>query len=452
MGEVKKVSRRGFIKKTTKIGAAMSAPYFVPASVLGKNGGTGANSHINIALIGCGGRGKAVLNACAKYEDVVVVGACDVWKERRDAVVAKYKESCKPYHDYREMLQEKEIDAVIIATPPHSHALQAIDACEAGKDFYVKKPMTLHLGESLAVRNAVKKHNRISQVGTQIHSGENYRRVVEFIRSGKLGKIGVVRTFHVMNQGEKGVGHSTVTQPPKGLDWDFWCGPAPMRKFNPILVRSAHNHCSWMDYSGGWTPGMAPHIIDLPIWALDLKYPIETVCSGGRFIIKDDGDAYDNHDVLRRYPNLTLHWWTSLTNSYGFDFQGELGRRRRTGIYFHGVNGTLIANYGTHKIVPEGDWMKDVKPPEPSIPRSKGHQREWLDCIKSRKQPSCNVLYHVRVDVPIVLSLLAYRLRRAIKFDPEKEAIMGDDEAARLAVPEYRPPWKFPAEKYGVKA
>jgi len=183
------------------------------------------------------------------------------------------------------MLQQKDLDAVIIATPPHWHALIAITACEAGKDIYVQKPMTLHLAENFAVRNAVRKHNTICQVGTQIHASENYPRVVELIRSGNLGPVAAVRTFNVMNQMET---------PPK------------------------------------------------------------------------------------------------------------------------------------------------------SIPPSPGHEREWLDCIKSRQRPSCSVFYHVHVDVPILLSLLALKLGRSIRFDPATEKIVGDSEAARLAVPQYRAPWKFP--------
>jgi predicted dehydrogenase len=342
------------------------------------------------------------------------------------------------------MLQAPDLDGVIIATPPHWHALQAIAACEAGKDLYLQKPMTLHLGESLAVRNAVRQHHRISQVGTQIHASDNYRRVVEFIRAGNLGQVGVARTFNVMNQGPAGVGHATDLQKPADLDWDFWCGPAPLRPYNPILAADSYNHCSWMDYSGGWTPGMAPHIIDLPIWALDLGYPTVTSASGGRFVIRDDGDAYDHHEVLWQYPKHTLTWMSSLTNSYDFIMRGDAAPERRLGIYFHGTDATMYANYGMYRLMGEGDRMKGKEPPPPSIPPSPGHEREWLDCLKSRQQPSCHVAAHLKVDVPIVLSLLSLKLGRSIRFDPATERITGDKEAARLAIPEYRRPWKFP--------
>ena len=445
MDNTSSLSRRDFLQKAATISAlGFAAPPLMAEGASAR--AASPNSRIHLGIIGCGGMGQANLSACASQPDVVVTAACDVWDTRARAVADRFKDTCKTYRDFREMLQQKDLDAVIIATPPHWHALVAIAACEAGKDIYVQKPMTLHLGESLAVRNAVKKHGRVSQVGTQIHATDNYRRVVEFIRGGKLGPIGTVRTFNVMNQAPNGVGTNPDRTPPKSLDWEMWVGPARMQPFNPICVKDAYYHSSWQDFSGGWTPGMAPHITDLPIWALDLGYPLNTSSSGGRFILKDDGDAYDHHEVLWQYPNLTLTWMSSLTNSYDFLMRGDAEPERRLGIYFHGTNGTMYANYGMYRILAEGAKMKDKEPPAPSIPPSPGHEREWLDCVKTRQQPSCSVFYHVKVDVPIVLSLLSLKLGRSIRFDPAREAIVGDAEAARLAVPEYRDPWKFPKQ------
>jgi predicted dehydrogenase len=443
------LSRRSFLKCTTASGIALAAlPALIPAAALGREGKPAPSERINLGLIGCGGMGTSNLTICARYPDVVVTAACDVWDARLETVVERYKGTCRGHADYREMLQRKDLDAVIVATPPHWHALQAIAACEAGKDLYLQKPMTLYVAESLAVRNAVRRHGRVCQVGTQIHAGENYRRVVEYVRSGNLGHIGTVRTFNVMNQGPKGLGHLEPGDPASlGLDWNMWCGPAPLCRFNRILAADAYNHSSWMAYSGGWTPGMAPHIIDLPVWALELGFPLVTSSSGGRFVIRDDGDAYDHHEVLWQYPGLTMTWMSSLTNSYGFDFHGDPQRQRRLGVYFHGVNGTLYANYDSFKVVPEGDFLAGKPEPHKSLPPSPGHEREWLDCIKNRQSPSCNPDYHVKIDVPILLSLLSLKLGRSIRFDPVKESIIGDREAARLAVPRYRAPWKFP-ERY----
>lgn len=445
MSEKKELSRRQFVRTTAAAGAiGVAAPYVVPGRALGQDGQTAPSNRIGVGLIGCGGMGRANLGACAAHSDVAVTGACDVWKPRRDAVTAQFAQTCKPYHDYREMLAQDDIDAVIIATPPHWHTLPAIDACKAGKDIYLQKPMTMHLGESLAVRNAVKKHNIISQIGTQIHASENYRRVVELVRAGNLGKISVARTFNVMNQGPGGIGHDPNTTPPAGLDWDFWVGPAPAMPYNGLLAANSYNHCSWM-ITGGWTPGMAPHIIDLPVWALDLGYPTSVSASGGRYCIKDDGDAYDTHEVLWQYPDMTMTWMSTIANSYGFDL-GSGPPTRRLGIYFHGVNGTMYCNYGMHKIVREGDRMDGIETPEKSIAPSPGHEREWLNSIKTREQPTCSVFYHTKIDVPLVLSILSYKLGRSIQFDPTTEKIIGDPEAAKAAIPEYRAPWKFPAE------
>ena len=443
MSQSNEVSRRDFINRAAAAGVAV--PYFLSTGAMGQKGNSGANGKIGIGLIGCGGMGRSNLNACAGSPDVAITGACDVWKDRRDAVAKQYGAGVKTYDDYREMLDAKDIDAVIIGTPPHWHCRMAVDACEAGKDIYLQKPMTLHVAESFCVRNAVRKHRRICQVGTQIHAGENYRRVVEFIRSGKLGHVSVARTFNVMNQGPGGIGNTPNSDPPDQIDWNLWVGPGTMRPYNPLIVRDAYSNCSFMGFSGGWTPGMAPHIIDLPAWALDLGYPQVTYCSGGRYVLKDCGDAPDVQEVTWQYPNFTMTWMMSLVNSFAFDF-GRGTRARRLGIYFHGVNGTLYSDYGKHQIVPEGDLLADATAPEKSIAASQGHEREWLDCIKSRRQPSCNPDYHCKVDVPICLANLSMRLNRAIHFDSATEKIIGDDEAARLSVPQYRAGWKFPAE------
>src|SRR5512140_3591751 len=223
------LTRRAFLEKAGTITAiGFAAPHLAVAGQPATRPKPGPNSRIHLGLIGCGGMGRANLGACAKQPDVVVTGACDPWKSRRDEVVQQFKDTCKGYADYREVLQQRDLDAVIVATPPHWHALVAIAACEAGKDVYVQKPMTLHLGESFALRNAVKKHNVVCQVGTQIHASDNYRRVVELVRSGNLGPVSTARTFNVMNQLPDGVGHSPTEPAPADLNWDLWCGPAPL--------------------------------------------------------------------------------------------------------------------------------------------------------------------------------------------------------------------------------
>lgn len=439
------LTRRKFMKDMSI--AAMGFQIAKAVPILNAKGKIASGNKINLGIIGCGDLGKINLDNCIKNPNVVVVAACDVWKERLDPIVERFKETCKGYTDYRDLFRHKGLDAVIIATPAHWHAILAIEAAEAGLDIYLQKPMSMYLGESLAIRNAVREHKVICQIGTQIHASEHYRRMVELIRSGNLGDIGTIRTFFVMNEAPKGIGLGNDTQNiPQGLDWEMWVGPARMTPFNPNLVKNAFYHCFWMEYSGGWTPGMAPHITDLPIWALNLDYPTEVSAIGGRYIINDDGNAYDNHEVIWRYPKLTMTWMHSSTNSYGFDFLRDQKSQRRLGIYFHGVNGTLLTDYETSQILPEGDRMNGMTTPPKSIPPSPGHELEWLECIKTRKLPSCNPEYHIKVDVPIQLSVLSMKLGRSIKFDPITEKIIGDEEATRLSIPDYRAPWKFPTK------
>ncbi len=449
MAEADRLSRRAFLGRTVGLGTATVAmPYFVRSAALAASGRRGANDRINVAVIGTGSLAKSWhFPELLEQQDVTIVAVCDVWQDRLDEAVERCQGTAKGHRDWREVIGREDVDAVVIVTPPHWHALVAIAAAEAGKDFYLEKPMTLYPAETLAILRAVREHHTITQIGTQIHASDNFRRVVEYVRSGQLGPITAARTFNIMNQGAEGLGNTPDSDPPAGLDWEMWVGPAVMRRFNPLIVHDAYTHSSFMPYSGGWTPGMAPHIIDLPYWALGLDAPLRTTATGGRYLIQDPGDAPDNQQVLWEYDKFAMHWNMSLVNSYGLDFQGEQGMRRRLGVYLHGLNGTLMADYGTLRIVPEGDRMKDAKIPPETIPASKGHHREWLDCIRSREQATCHVGYHYKIDLALTLANLSMRLKRTIEFDPQALKIVGDPEAARMAKPTYRDPWKLP-EKY----
>lgn len=446
------VSRRTFLSGTVGAAAGLAAPYVMSSRATAAETRPAAqaspNDKIRIGLIGANGQGNYSLDQLLQQPDAVITAVCEVFKDRRDRTLAKCNGTAKPYNDYRDVLNSKDVDAVVIATTPHWHALMAIEAAEAGKDFYLEKPMTLTVGECLAVQHAVRKHKRITQVGTQVHATANYRRIVDVIRSGILGPISMVRVFHVLNQGPEGIGKTPPTPAPEGLDWEMWLGPGPKRPFHPLLFKDSAHHPSFMAYSGGWTPGMAPHLLDLPYWALQLDHPLCTSSTGGRYIIDDDGDAYDFQQIQWQFPKLTVCWWTSLVNSFGFDTQGQPGTRRRRGIYFHGTNGTLIADYGYLKIVPEGDRMEeeDVEKVEKVTPDSPGHHREWLDGIRTRTPPSCHVGYHYKVDMAINLGMLSLKLGRSVQFDPVTEIIPNDPEANKHVNPVYREPWKFPVQ------
>jgi len=397
---------------------------------------------VRMGFIGVGPRGGSLLRTLYARPEVYVTAICDVSQPKLAAAVKRCGGRPKAHTDFRRLLDQKDVDAVVIATPPHWHAIMAVRAAQAGKDFYIEKPMTLYVAESQAIVAAARRYGRITQVGTQIHAGANYRRVVEIVRSGVLGHVNVVRTFLTSSEGRRGAGRSANAPPPSNLDWEMWVGPGPMRPYNPAITRGAGaGHCWFMDYSGGWIPGMAPHIVDLPVWALDLPLPNHVSCAGGRFIINDCGDVPDVQEALFRYPDGVMTWMMDISNAYGFDSHGKGGPGRRLGIYFHGEHATLFANYGTCKIVPEAGPNAQLPLPGPSLPPTPGHDAEWLQCIRTRQQPSCNVAYHHRVNVPLCLANLAYKLGRSVEFDPEKETIVGDDEAARLLAPTYREPW-----------
>ena len=456
MSEQKQLSRRSFIANASTAGAVgAAAPYFVPATALGGPNRPGANDRIQLGLIGAGNMGKANLAKCVKHPDVEVTGICDVWQQRRDTLVAKHKKTAKGYHDYREMLAQKNVDAVIIATPHQWHCRQAVDACEAGKDLYVQKPMTLHLAESRAIKNAVLKHKRVFQLGTQIHASENYRRVVEWVQSGKLGKIPVARCFLVANHAPDGEGFPADSNPPEGLDWNAWVGPAPMRPHNENITKSGYAHTLFLDYGGGRTCGMSEHILDLPYWALGLDFPTRVSSFSSKRCVKDNTDAPDTHEVTFEFPEVTLTWSMSQVSSFGFNLQDvdafkkhgvPSGVQRRLGYYLQGVEGTLLGNYSMHKIIPQTAALAKAEPPEKSIPSSPGHEREWLDCIRTRKQPSSHVEYAHKLNTGNMLANLSMKVGRALEFDPKTETILGDDEATRVSKPEYRAPWKFPEE------
>ena len=418
---------------------AASVPF--PSRAFGQ-GKVAANDKIGLGLIGAGGMGSANLRQCLRDPGTELVAVCDVQQHRVDTW-KQDREGVKGYRDYRQLLADSRVDAVIVATPPHWHCLQAVAAAAAGKHLYLQKPMTLYPAESIAVRNAVQRHGVVSQVGTQIHQVANYRRVVDWIRSGRLGPIGRVETFWGWNMGKDGIGTAKQTAPPADIDFELWLGPAPACEFNPMLVADASTHCSWMAYSGGWTPGMAPHIIDLPIWALELEYPEKISALGGRYIVGGDGDAPDTQDMVWQYPGLTMRWHFAQFNHHGYEFDNAV---RALGVYMHGLNGTLRANYGMHEILTQVDGLDPNDEPEQVIPAGGVHEFEWLECIRSGGRPSCSTDYHIKVDLPLTLGSLSYALGRTIHFDPKTEAIVGDEEAASRAVPEYRGEWKFPRE------
>lgn len=456
MSETHEVSRRKFLATTSTAAATgVAVPTILPRNVLAAPGQPGPNDKICLGLIGAGGMGNADLAACAKFDDVEVVALADVWKDHLDRTCQKYDNKPKTYHEYRDLLANKDVDAVIVATPHHWHCRMAVDVCEAGKDIYLEKPMALHFAESRVIRNAVLKHKRVYQHGTLMHASEAYRNVTQWAQSGKLGKISVVRCFLAQNVAPDGEGFPPDSDPPEGLDWNSWAGPAPIRPFNINIVKNGYAHTLWLDYGGGRTCGMVEHILDLPFWALDLQFPTRVSSFSSKRCVNDNTDAPDTHEVTFEFPDVTLTWSMSQVSSFGFNLQDvdqyreggvPEGIQRRLGYYLQGVEGTIFGNYSSYTVVPQTPALGEAEPPEETIPPSVGHRREWLDCIRTREEPSCNANYAHRLNTANTLANLSMKIGRPVRFDPATQQILDDEEAVRVSIPQYRDPWKFPEE------
>jgi predicted dehydrogenase len=433
MGDNTSVTRRQFLKHSGAAALALGAPLLLSEE------SRGANEKVTLGFIGVGGRGTALLRQFKTYEDVVVAGVCDVYADHRDRAVKIAGPQAKAYRDFRDLLDQKEINAVVVASPTHWHGLHTVLACKAGKDVYVEKPLSHNIAEGEAMVKAARQNERIVQLGIQIHGGSNYKRVVEIVRSGALGKISVVRTWLTCNQFPDGIGRPENASPPEGLDWDMWLGPAPLSPYNPAKFYGGQFRYFW-DYGGGWMTGMGPHILDLAFWAMNLEPPLAAASSGGRYLIRDISETPDTHEVVFDFPDLTMTWSQMEACSYGYELRGGSEMRRRLGVMFHCTNGTLVADYDQLEIFPEGDRMKGFELP-PSPPAT-DHYHEFIDSVKSRKLTSCDAAYAQRINIACHLANISLRVGRKVHWDNEAKRIVGDEEANRMVSREHREPWR----------
>lgn len=404
----------------------------------------GANEKIVVGFIGVGGRGMSHLRSFAAQPDVEVGAVCDVYEAHLQAALQQAGSGAKGYSDFRKLLEQKDLDAVVISTPPHWHPLISILACQAGKDVYCEKPLFRYPAEGRAMLKAAVDNKRVTQVGTQIHAGENYRRAVEIVRSGALGRIASVKVVCNLNEYPGGIGRPADEPPPGGLDWNLWLGPAPLAPFNRARFE-AGKHRYFKDYVGSWLLELGPHIVDLAFWAMEPGEPKAVSASGGRFVADDISDIPDTLDVLWQFENLTITWTHTSCNSFNFGAGDPQTGGRQLGVFFQGNNGTLFADYGRHRVIAEPKRMEDFTAPEPSIPRSPGHDREFLDCVKTRQNPSCSFENHLPLGTALALGQIAYDSGKRLEWDSAAGKIVGDRQTQRLAYPAYRAPWKLPA-------
>jgi predicted dehydrogenase len=398
---------------------------------------TPPSDKIRVGFIGLGGMGTGRLEQFMKHPDVAAVAVCDVDRSHvaRAAALVEKQQGQKPeaFHDFRKLLDRKDVDAVMIATPDHWHALPAVRAFESGKDVFVEKPLCYSIGEGRAMVNAARKHGRVSQMGNHIHNDlPNYRRVVELVRSGSLGKIN--RVYCALRSSEKALGHPNDALPPAELDYEFWLGPAPRRAYNPN--RSHHKFRYFWDYSGGMFIDFWCHYADVAYWALELKAPKNVSAAGGRWLADDNAETPDTFEALYEYPGLLLTWTMHPNGRPGYDHMGSC-------VIFEGTSATLVTNYRTHEVWVNGRKRDDFPRPPQSIPDSPGHIREFLDAIKSRQRPSCNVEYGHQLTKGGHIGNIAYRTGERIYWDDTRERAVGNSKANKLVTRSYRKPWKL---------
>jgi predicted dehydrogenase len=426
------VSRRTFLG-TAAVGLGLAA---LNRNVLARQS---PNDQISLAMIGVGIMGSGRLRQFLEQPDVRIAAICDVDKSHIDRAISAVEAArgYKPpgYADYRRVLDDRGIDAVAVVTPDHWHAIPAVRAFEAGKDVFVEKPLSYSVAEGRAMADASLKYKRVSQMGNHIHNDlPNYRRVVEFVQSGRLGRITRVHCWKTCRT-EPYTSENPATLPP-GLDYDFWLGPAPKRPYEPLRCHNTFRH--FWDYSGGTLIDFWCHIVDVAMWALDLEAPRSISAAGGRLFLTDGTEAPDTIEAVLDYRELVLMFSLRPTPLPGFEHMGHIG------CLFEGTEASLVTNYERHEVWVAGKKAEDFPRPDPTIPDSPGHLREFLDAIKARNlETTCNVRYGHRLTKLGLLTNIAYRTGRRIHWDDRRERILDDGDANRYLKRNFRKPFKL---------
>lgn len=428
------LSRRAFQKKAIAAAgfAAMTAAPFAP-SVLG------ANEKIIMGTIGTGGQGSGDSYGLMRTGQTQWAGGCDVDSTQLDRFAGRmegeFEQKIQKYHDFRELLDNKDIDAVVIGTPDHWHALPFVHACEAGKDIYCEKPISHNIVEGRAMVNAAKKFKRVVQIGSWQRSVQHFQDAIDFVRSGKLGDISVCRAWLLGNS--NGVGHVPPSAPPAGFDWDLWLGPAPFK-----LYRSNMNHWNWRwfyDYAGGQTADWGVHMLDIVCLAMGEWDPTEVTCVGGTFVLDDDRDTPDTQIATFKFRDWVLHWEVRHGNGRGLDGFGQ-----GHGSEWIGRNGTLGVDRNRWEVFAEGDKLTDR--PETVNEIKMGHNENFLECIRTRQAPRSDIETMHKTTLLCHLANIAFRTGKKLDWDADREVITNEPSA--MDCPqfrrEYRAPWKLP--------
>jgi predicted dehydrogenase len=391
------------------------------------------NEKIRLAFIGVRGRGRQLISGFAPFDDVEIVCVCDpdanVVPAAIKAMQPWQKHEPKVEKDIRKVLENRDVNAVVVATPDHWHALATVWACQAGKHVYVEKPISHNLVEGRRMVDAARKYERVVQVGTQRRSAEYLVKAAEFIRSGKLGKVPFARTWIAGNR--PNIGKKDDAQVPAGVDYDLWLGPAPERPFNPNRF---HYNWHWFwDYGTGELGNNGIHGLDTIRWLLNLDAPERITCGGGKYFYDDDQQTPDTQIATFDFASTAVTWEHRIWSKTGIEGEGY-------GVTLYGEKGTLVIDHkGWHVI-------DGVEASEPQSAFDRGHLRNFLDCVKDGKRPNADIEEGHRSTRLCHLGNIAYRVGRTLRFDAATESLVNDPEANQLRRRGYRKGFEVPAK------
>ncbi len=421
------LTRRTFLSAGAVLAAARRAP--------------GANDRIRIGLIGCGGISVGDTHAFLAHPGVEIAQICDVDDERIAKARARLEKAQgrapQTEKDFRRVVENKEIDACLVCTPDHWHALPTVLACQAGKDVYCEKPLAATIAEGQAMVEAARRHGRVVQMGTQWRSGEHYREAIEFVRSGKLGKVRQVRVWAYLDWLQP-CGKPPDGPVPSGVDYDLWLGPAPRRPFNPNRF---HFNFRWFwDYAGGLMTDWGVHLINLALWGMGPEWPKTVISSGGRYVLDDNTETPDSQVTVYEFPSYRLIFEHQVGNNLGPD-------RREHGVAFTGTQATLILDQSGWEVIPER--TKKGAPAEKHAVKADDRSRvlhagNFLECMRSRRDPVESVAVGHHVSAVAHLGNLAFRSAARVEWDERAGQVRGNRIARKMVSREYRKPWKLP--------
>jgi predicted dehydrogenase len=433
---MKPISRRRFLRQSSLAATVpLAGALVVPRSAADIS----ASERIRVGLIGCGGMGKGDLATFFLNPEVECPVLCDVddahLAEAVKLVEDKSGKKPETVKDFRRVLDRSDVDVLLVATPDHWHALPTVLGCQSGKDVYVEKPLATSIAEGRAMLQAAKEHNRIVQMGAHRRSSAFYSQAVDFVRSGQLGKVGLVRAWAYLDW-IKPIGNPPDNEPPSGVDYDMWLGPAPKRLFNPNRF---HFNFRWFwDYAGGLMTDWGVHLLQVLLWGMGAEPPKAVMSSGGKYVLQDNSETPDTQITVYEFPSYTMVWEHKVGVGLGL-------YNRPWGMAFVGTEGTLVINDEGSEVSVEhrkASLEPQKKPPGPD-PRP-AHVRNFLDCVKSRQQPVENLEVGHHISTVAHLGNLSLRTGRKIAWDHQQEKVLGDADADRLVSVAYRAPWKLP--------